>query len=262
MIVYACIARAFDAKVLAESHHPDTGGNGDQVMRALMDRLLELPEAVPQSTCKTFSQRNTETVDVFSDMLYCTGGYAFMEGDGEIDHFFHVWNHQNVYYSCISDDDDIRAHQVNFDFLRELQSDFTKHNSEARIAKAKELAFEKQWKPNIRSKLHYYNTNHTKLSRGQNIQLVLNQVEDMKSVLHENIRLVLRHQENQLDTMQRQSQSMQQDSNVFKTRAEVLLVTQRRKRGMKYCFFLIFGILTVYLILSAFCGFSFHYCQA
>lgn len=142
-----------------------------------------------------------------------------------------------------------------------MQKDFTKHISGARVANAKELAFQKQLLPNIRSKIHYYNTNHTELSRDQNVQSVLNQVEDMKSVLHDNIRLVLRHQENQLNTMQQQSRSLQQDSNIFKTRAEALLASQQRKRVMLYCFLFTFGTFTVYLTLSAFCGFSFQYCH-
>eukprot|EP00548_Thalassiothrix_antarctica_P009569 CAMPEP_0194159406 /NCGR_PEP_ID=MMETSP0152-20130528/77813_1 /TAXON_ID=1049557 /ORGANISM="Thalassiothrix antarctica, Strain L6-D1" /LENGTH=197 /DNA_ID=CAMNT_0038868969 /DNA_START=156 /DNA_END=749 /DNA_ORIENTATION=- len=168
MIFYTCIARTFDGVVLAEAQHPTTGGNGDQIMRTLMDRLVEIPEAIPPSTGKTFSQRSKgETGDFFADMLFCTGGYIFMDGGSEIDHFFHVWNYDGIYYSCISDDDDNRAQQVNFDFLKELQTNFKKQSNAHRIAQAKELDFQKKWLPNIRSKSHYYNTNHTELRRGK-----------------------------------------------------------------------------------------------
>jgi len=261
MIFYSCIARAFDGVVLAESQHPDTGGNGDQIMRALMDRLVEIPEAIPPSTGKTFSQRNTETGDFFADMLFCTGGYVFMDGDNEIDHFFHVWYYDGVYYSCISDDDDNRAQQVNFDFLKELQTDFKKQNNENRIAQAIELAFQRNWLPKIRSKSHYYNTNHTELRRGKSVQRVLTKIEDMKTVLNQNIRFVLRNQENQLNLMKRQSDDMKNGTKIFKKRVNIVKHGQRQKRGLIYCSLTVFGVMIFYLFLAAFCGFGFESCQ-
>jgi hypothetical protein len=110
MIIYVCICRSSDAKVLAESLHPQLGGNADQVMRALMDRLVEIPEALPDGKRRIFSQRSQETGDFFGDLVaVCTGGYVSMDGT---EHFFHVMNEKGVFYSCIADDTDMRRKQL------------------------------------------------------------------------------------------------------------------------------------------------------
>jgi len=251
MIFYTCIARTFDGVVLAEAQYPTTGGNGDQIMRTLMDRLVEIPEAVPPSTGKTFSQCNRgKRGDFFADMLLCNGDYIFMDGGDEIDHFFHVWNYDGIYYSCISDDDDNRAQQVNFDFLKELQTNFKKQCNPHRIAQAKELDFQKKWLPNIRSKSHYYNTNHTELRRRKNVQLMLNKVEDMKTVLNQSILLVLHNQETQLTVMRQQSDDMKRNMKEFRKRVDVLQFSQGRKKELRYWFcFSAFGIIILFFIL-------------
>jgi hypothetical protein len=108
MILYASIFRARDAVILAELK--EVGGNSDQVMQALMERLVEIPEALPSGTRKTFSQRNTETGDFFGDLVAaCTGGYVSMDGT---EHFFHVWNSSGLFFACISDDAEYKGQEV------------------------------------------------------------------------------------------------------------------------------------------------------
>lgn len=108
-IIYCCIYRAFDAVLLTELSQ--VGGNADQVMQALMERLVEIPEALPAGTRKTFSQRNTDTGDFFGDLVTaCTGGYVTMDGS---EHFFHIaLSEAGVFYACISEDADVRGQQV------------------------------------------------------------------------------------------------------------------------------------------------------
>ena len=149
----------------------------------------------------------------------------------------------------------------NFNFLEGLETDFTKEYKESRIAKAKALGLQKKFLPSIRSKMHYYNTNHTKLCREQKVQNMLDKIDDMKTVLNKNIRLLVRRQEEQLDDMLELSTSMKRDSVVFKKRAEVLLVSQKRKRAMQYCFMTTFGLGLCYLLLAAGCGFTLAACR-
>lgn len=150
----------------------------------------------------------------------------------------------------------------NFDFLRELAKDFVKEFGAGKIKRCRAMALHKKFRPNIQSKSHYYNINHEKLGRNKKVQNMLDQVEDMKLVMDQNIRLVLQHQEDQLQTMTEQSEVMKQDTQVFKKRAEILLVSQKRKRNFRYCLWggVLLGL--AYLLLAAQCGFTFSYCGA
>lgn len=111
MIVYAVICRSRDAAVLAENYSPELSGNAPQVTMALMERLRDHPEFLSEGETKTFAQRN-EDFDFFAfrGMLEaCTGGGGTaVTGD----HFFHVIHDGTVYFSCLSDDPDLRSHQV------------------------------------------------------------------------------------------------------------------------------------------------------
>jgi hypothetical protein len=149
----------------------------------------------------------------------------------------------------------------NFDFLVDLEKDFTKEFKDGRIARAKALGMHKKFIPSLRSKMHYYNTNHTMLARDAKVQTMLNKIDDMKSVLNHNIRLVLRNQEEQLDTMVERSSMMRRDSVVFKKRAEILLVSQKRKQRMKYCCFGSVALAVCYVLLAVRCGFTLTACR-
>lgn len=109
MIIYVSICRALDAAMLAESMSPELGGNAHEVMQLLMERLSEIPEAMGGAEQKTFSQKNQN--DFFGDWVAsCTGGYVNM--DGGIEHFFHVYLQDGVYYACIGDDRELKGQYV------------------------------------------------------------------------------------------------------------------------------------------------------
>ncbi|KAI2508325.1 hypothetical protein MHU86_6130 [Fragilaria crotonensis] len=257
MILYACICRARDAVMLVELK--EVGGNSDQVMQALTERLVEIPEALPSGTRKTFSQRNTDTGDFFGDLVAaCTGGYVSMDGT---EHFFQVWHSSGLFLTCISDDAEFKGQEVNFDFLKELETDFTKEYSSSRIGRAKALSMQKQFLPNIRSKVHYYNINRTKLCREQKVQSMMDKIEDMKTVLDQNIRLMVKRQEGQLDEMLEKSETMKQDTVVFRKKAEVLLLSARRRQFVRTLTCTIISLGAIYLILAAGCGFTFEACH-
>jgi Synaptobrevin len=150
----------------------------------------------------------------------------------------------------------------NFDFLQGLEDDFTKEFSATRISRAKALGMQKKFLPSIRSKMHYYNINRTKLTREQKVQDMLEKMEDMKSLLDKNIRLMVRRQEGQLDEMLEKSNTMKRDSTVFKKKAEIMLLSTRRKQYARHCFYLTFGLGIIYLLLAAGCGFKFESCHA
>jgi Synaptobrevin len=149
----------------------------------------------------------------------------------------------------------------NFDFLKGLETDFTKEFSSSRIGRAKALSMQKQFLPSIRSKMHYYNINRTKLRREQKVQSIIDKIDDMKTVLDANIRLMVKRQEGQLDEMLEKSETMKQDTVVFKKRAEVMLLSARRRQFARTITCTLIGLGAIYLLLAAGCGFTFSACH-
>jgi hypothetical protein len=106
MIVYACICRATDGIILTQ--FKETGGNSEEVMQALVNRLIEIPDIVPPGSRKTFSQQGSADGGDFLTELFtsCTGGYISMD---ENEHFFHIYRSSTLFLTCISDQDDYKT---------------------------------------------------------------------------------------------------------------------------------------------------------
>jgi hypothetical protein len=120
---------------------------------------------------------------------------------------------------------------------------------------------DKEFSATIRSTMHYYNINHKRLSRDQQVERLLAQVEDMKTVLGRNLHLML-EREGKLDRLLEKSEIARQDSMVFKKRS-IQLKNQNRARHSKV-YALLAGLILVifYTILTSACGFRFQYCRA
>jgi Synaptobrevin len=126
---------------------------------------------------------------------------------------------------------------------------------------ARKLGMQTKFLPNLRSKMHYYDINRVKLSREQKVQTLLNQVEDMRSVMDKNIRLMMEHQEGQLDDMIEKSDIMKQDAVVFKKKAEIILLASKRRLFIRNFSCTFFALGFIYLILALGCGFTFQACR-
>jgi len=257
-IIYACIARAKDATILVESTAPELGGNAPQISLALMEYIRDHPKSLEEGARKTWLQKNEGTKDFFSGMIEaCAGGYDTLDGT---EHYFHTFKKNGVIYSCLSDDDDQRQQSVNFDFLTSLHSDFTNSFRAGRIARANAYGMDKQFAPNIRTSMHYYNTNHQKLTREQKVQKTLTEIENLKESLGQNIQLVLRQTEN-LEKMAQKSEVAKKNSMVFKKKANQL---HRKLWWMNTSSCLILSIVVVCLIYVMFamsCGWRLTGCR-
>ena len=112
---------------------------------------------------------------------------------------------------------------------------------------------DKQFKPVLRTTLHYYNTHHLELSKDQQISKLLAQVEDMKHVLGRNINLLL-EREQKLDRLVDKSNQLKEETQVFKKRAQQVK-KQESYKNYKYAALILFIIMIfIYLILATACG--------
>jgi hypothetical protein len=118
---------------------------------------------------------------------------------------------------------------------------------------------DKQFSPNLRTTMHYYNINHVTLSRDQKINSLLAKVENMKTVLGRNLTLLL-EREHKLNDLLETSQQAKRDSMVFKKRSAQ--VKQQARGKSRKLGFLIAGmvILIMYALVTTACGFRFQRC--
>ena len=118
MIVYCVICRSRDAAILVEVSSEALTGNAPQVTTALLEHLRDNPTIVKDGDLKTFVHRNEPGGgdDMFSQFMQAFT-VAINTAD-ELDvgavqeHYFHLWQHGDVYYCCLSDDPDPREQKV------------------------------------------------------------------------------------------------------------------------------------------------------
>ena len=148
----------------------------------------------------------------------------------------------------------------NFAFLQAVARDFTGIYSARRIKNCNAYALDKDFSPKLRSTMHYYNINHTRLSRDQQVNQLMAKVEDLKSVLGRNIELML-ERETQLDALMAKSEMARRDSLVFKKRS-VKLKNHFWWKSYKLWILIALTLLVfVYTMITASCGIRFQYCR-
>lgn len=266
MIIYAVIARASDAAILVDCCDPLLKGNAPLVTSVLMEHLRDNPTLVAEGDLRTLVQRNDATtagqdnaLDFFANFLDTACAMAL--GDDQVDeNYFHLTLRNGVYYCGIGDDEDSRDQKVNFAFLDHVQLEFTKLFKPNRIKNANAYALDKIFKPNMRSAMHYYNTNHKDLARQESVQKVMAQVQDLKQVMNRNINLLLERGEN-LEALLDKSNWLQEDAKVFKKKSRVMLQQQRRKYYVRI--FIIVCIVAGLSLLASIgiCGVGMKYCR-
>ena len=253
MILYALVARAKDGAILVESIVSGVEGNFPQISVKLLERIVssskmtsvfgtsEAPagtesqgaELLPDGGKRTFVQRYNEPV--FGG-LFCAATGAFTSAtwsyfsngndesspdvesindssNGSLEYYFHLCRGDNTICLCISDDMDVRHHTVNYNFLDDVRDKFTRTYSASRIAKAKAYEMEKHFKIELGKLIYFYNENRNKLVRQDKVVQLLNEVDDLKSILGKNIIMVL-EKESKLEALVEQSKEMLSDTKV------------------------------------------------
>lgn len=279
MIVYAVISRSTDGIVLVESSTKGLGGNAPQVTGMLLESLKANADLVSDGKRKTFVQRNdversssgvggTGAADdwnpftAFADWacgLDMAVNSSSASKELNLDHFFHVYCFDKVFYICLSDDVEPRLQAVNFAFLNQIQEEFTRQYASHRIKKANAYSMDKSFSRQLGSIMHRYNTNQSTMARGDKINSLHAEVDDLKTVMGRNINVMLTRGEN-LDELVEKSEMLRGETVVFKKRSTELkriLWT----RNYKYMSILaLFVLALIYFMAAAVCGPFFQRC--
>mmetsp|Transcript_15636 Transcript_15636/g.31762 ORF Transcript_15636/g.31762 Transcript_15636/m.31762 type:complete len:327 (+) Transcript_15636:114-1094(+) len=325
MILYTLVARSKDGVILVESTLSGVEGNYPQVSVELLKTVVSsfrmnsgvlgetnihnsVEELLPDGGRKTFVQRHDEPLfggilgaftegncGFFSNINGANedvesgngaSGYNANQKSGELDYYFHLIRRSNIICLCISDDLDIRYHEVNYNFLEDVKDKFMKNYSSHRVAKAKAYDMDKSFRIELGKLLHFYNENRGSMIRNDKVNILLTKADDLKLVLGRNIKMTLAR-ENKLNALVDQSEEMLSEtkvtrlnvsililflclaifdnyfclgSKVFTKRSSTLKTKMVRSNMSYYVYALTFGVLVLYLFIGGICGYNFSKC--
>lgn len=262
MILYAVIARAKDGTILVESTIGGVEGNFPQITVEVLQRIVSTSnwtsslgtlqssssvELLPEGGKRTFIQRHDEGLfgGIFAGVANWGCGDE-EEGvmEDKLDYYFHLSRGSGLICLCISDDTDPRYHAVNFNCLDDTEKKFTSSYSPAKITKAKAYEMDKAFRKELGKLIHYYNENRTKFARQDKVNKMMDQIDDLTKVLGRNIEMVL-EREAKLDDLMEKSETMMEDTKVFKRKSVVLKKKTRRDYLKWYMIAGAIGVLVV-----------------
>lgn len=147
-------------------------------------------ELLPDKERRTFVQRNDVESPFRGNLLSMAAAqwtsfagndeHAESRVSGDIDYYFHMYRRGNVISMCISDDVDVRYHEVNFNFLEDSMAKFSKSYAEYRITKAKAYEMDKKFSKELAKLMYFYNENRSKMVTNGAVNTLLTKVDDLK----------------------------------------------------------------------------------
>jgi len=189
------------------------------------------------------------------------GGSNNNNNNGDIDYYFHLCRKENVICLCISDDTDIRYHNVNYEFLDDVNAKFTKSYAPYKITKAKAYEMDKKFRQELSKLIYFYNENRNKMVRQDKVQGYLEKVDDLKGILGRNISMILEREGTLIELAERSDQ-MLEDTKVFTKRTSKLKKRVQKEYYTYHVIAAVFGILVFYFFLAEICGWDFSKCAA
>ncbi|KAL7467892.1 hypothetical protein ACHAXS_008118 [Conticribra weissflogii] len=252
MILYTLVARSKDGVVLVESTLSGVEGNYPQISVELLKTVVSSfkmnsgvlvegninngVELLPDGGKKTFVQRHDEPLfggilgaftegncDIFGSMhganedvesASVAKNFNVNHNTEQLDYYFHLIRRSNIICLCISDDLDIRYHDVNYNFLEDVRDKFSKSYSSHRVAKAKAYDMDKSFRVELGKLLHFYNENRGSMIRNDKVNALLTKADDLKLVLGRSIKMKLAREHN-LNALVDQSQEMLSETKVI-----------------------------------------------
>ena len=136
----------------------------------------------------------------------------------------------------------------NFAFLQAVAKEFSAKYTKRKIKTCNAYTMDKEFSPLLRTKMHHYNVNRKMLGTDPKVNQLMAQVEDMKTALGRNVRLLLKRGEN-VDTLLELSEQAMADAGVFKRNSETLRRTMRRK-NMKMIAIMVLALLLASTLLA------------
>lgn len=230
-------------------------------------------ELLPDGGRRTFVQRHEDSMcgTLFSGLATqwtCFGynGNGNNEVDstrgannGDVDYYFHLCRKDNVICLCISDDIDVRYHEVNYSFLDDVGAKFSKSYAPYKITKANAYEMDKKFRKELEKLMYFYNENREKMVRQDKVVDLMNKVDDLKDVLGKNIKMVLEREVRLVELVER-SEDMLEDTKVFTKRSAKFNTRQKRDYNSYYIIGFLFGVLVLYLFVGDICGYTFEKC--
>lgn len=135
------------------------------------------------------------------------------ECDDDVGYYFHLYRKDNKICLCISDDADARQHAINYSFLDDAESKFSKSYAAFQVTKAKAYGMEKNFSKELGKLIYFYNENRSTMVRQEKVNVLLNKVDDLKGIMGRNIDMVLEREGKLVDLVE-QSDSMLKDTKV------------------------------------------------
>jgi len=235
-------------------------------------------ELLPDGSRRTFIQRHDEPMfgglfcgvatqwtsfgwDQHTNDVEGGGSNNNSKNNGDIDYYFHLCRKENVICLCISDDTDIRYHNVNYEFLDDVNAKFTKSYAPYKITKAKAYEMDKKFRQELSKLIYFYNENRNKMVRQDKVQGYLEKVDDLKGILGRNISMILEREGTLIELAERSDQ-MLEDTKVFTKRTSKLKKRVQKEYYTYHVIAAVFGILVFYFFLAEICGWDFSKCAA
>lgn len=148
-------------------------------------------ELLPDKERRTFVQRRNDGESLFRENLLSFAAqwtsfagndeeYTESRESGDIDYYFHMYRRGNLISMCISDDVDVRYHEVTFNFLEDSMAKFSKSYAAYRITKAKAYEMDKKFSNELAKLMYFYNENRSKMVTNGAVNSLLIKVDDLK----------------------------------------------------------------------------------
>ena len=257
--------------VLVEATTAGIQGNHAQITNQLIQKLTANPGLIPVGNRKTYSNNvnlqkiNSQNNNTFGDieMKDFWNGFNTEEDydvQGSMEHFFHVQRGESVLYICLSDDANGQQHRINFGFLLDAQKEFTLKYTPNKILKANAYGMEKAFSKPLSNMMHHCNTHRDASGKDTRTAQLRTEVESIKKVLGLNIDLIMKR-EDHLEDLMDTTDDLLVDSKVFAKRGKNLKRAMKKKASMYKLILVLFGLLTIYLMIVKLCGFDLS-CQA
>jgi hypothetical protein len=131
----------------------------------------------------------------------------------DVGYYFHLYRKDNTICLCISDDTDARQHAINYSFLDDAESKFSKSYAAFQVTKAKAYGMEKNFSKELAKLIYFYNENRSTMVRQEKVNVLINKVDDLKGIMGRNIDMVLEREGKLVDLVE-QSDSMLKDTKV------------------------------------------------
>lgn len=280
MLLYTLIARSSDGCILVEATTPGITGNHLQITNQLLQKLTANPHIIPVGNRKSFTNSTRSGYNTSSSInqwgaegggvdakmksswnnfqteeVYDSESHTSNSINTDIPHYFHVQRGESVLFIALSDDAASQNHRINFSFLLDVQKEFVKKYTPNKILKANAYGMEKAFNKPLSNMMHHCNTNRNPIGKITKHSMLNAEVESIKKVLGINIDLLMTREKHMRDLMH-QSNDLLVDAKVFSKRGRKLKRAMKKREWVYKLILVMFGLLTLYLMMAKLCGFG------